>query len=262
MGNTVCGSPRRRRAVGYWIMKLLQEAGLPAGVINFVPGHGPPDRRPRLAHPDLAGVHFTGSTGVFQGMWKSIGEQHRRYKAYPRIVGETGGKDFIFAHASADVEALVTALVRGAFEYQGQKCSAASRAYIPKSMWPQVRDAPRRGAAQHQDGRPARLHELHERGDRRRAFDDLGLHRRREEFERREDPVGGECDESKGWFIEPTVIDHDDPNFKSMCEEIFGPVLTIFVYDDDKLDETLGALRQASPYALTGAIFAQDRAPP
>ena len=261
MGTTSIWKPASSSVLsGYWIMKLLQEAGLPAGVVNFVPGSGRQIGDPAIAHADLAGVHFTGSTGVFQGMWKSIGANIHSYKAYPRIVGETGGKDFIFAHASADVQALVTALVRGAFEYQGQKCSAASRAYIPKSIWPQVRDGLVAELNQVKMGDPRDFTNFMNAVIDEGAFQTIsGYIEHAKSSSDAKILFGGECDKSKGFFIQPTVITTTNPNFKSLCEEIFGPVLTIFVYDDDKLDETLTLCDTASAYALTGAIFAQDR---
>jgi len=261
MGTTALWKPASSSVLsGYWIMKLLQEAGLPAGVVNFVPGSGRQIGDPAIAHADLAGVHFTGSTGVFQGMWKSIGANIHSYKAYPRIVGETGGKDFIFAHASADVQALVTALVRGAFEYQGQKCSAASRAYIPQSIWPQVRDGLVAELKQVKMGDPRDFTNFMNAVIDDGAFKTIsGYIEHAKSSSDAKILFGGECDKSKGFFIQPTVITTTNPNFKSLCEEIFGPVLTIFVYDDDKLDETLTLCDTASAYALTGAIFAQDR---
>lgn len=261
MGTTALWKPASSSVLsGYWIMKLLQEAGLPAGVVNFVPGSGRQIGDPAIAHADLAGVHFTGSTGVFQGMWKSIGANIHSYKAYPRIVGETGGKDFIFAHASADVQALVTALVRGAFEYQGQKCSAASRAYIPKSIWPQVRDGLVGELKQVKMGDPRDFTNFMNAVIDEGAWKTIsGYIEHAKSSSDAKILFGGECDKSKGFFIQPTVITTTNPNFKSLCEEIFGPVLTIFVYDDDKLDETLTLCDTASAYALTGAIFAQDR---
>ncbi|MCA8975464.1 MAG: L-glutamate gamma-semialdehyde dehydrogenase [Planctomycetes bacterium] len=261
MGTTAIWKPASSSVLsGYWLMKLLQEAGLPPGVVNFVPGSGRKIGEPAIAHPDLAGVHFTGSTAVFQGMWKSIGANIHNYKCYPRIVGETGGKDFIFAHPSADIAALVTATVRGAFEYQGQKCSAASRAYIPKSIWGQFRD---RLVA---EIRQIRMGDVRDFGNfmnaviDENAFDTIaGYIEHAKAAAASEILCGGECDKSQGYFVQPTVITTTDPNFKTLCEEIFGPVLTVYVYDDDKLDETLALCDSASAYALTGAIFAQDR---
>jgi len=261
MGTTSIWKPASSSVLsGYWIMKLLEEAGLPAGVVNFVPGSGRKIGDPAIAHPDLAGVHFTGSTAVFQGMWKAIGANIHSYKAYPRIVGETGGKDFVFAHASADVQALVVALVRGAFEYQGQKCSAASRAYIPKSIWKQVRDGLVAALEQVKMGDPRDFSNFVNAVIDEGAFKTISAYiEHAKGASDAEILVGGECDSREGYFVQPTVITTTNPHFKSMCEEIFGPVLTIFVYDDDKLDETLVQCDTASAYALTGAIFAQDR---
>ncbi len=261
MGTTALWKPASTAVVsGYWIMKLLEEAGLPPGVINFVPGSGPTIGGPAIAHQDLAGVHFTGSTGVFQGMWKAIGENIHGYRCYPRIVGETGGKDFIFAHPSADMEALVTATVRGAFEYQGQKCSAASRAYIPRSIWPEFKDRLVAEIQQIRMGDPGDFTNFMNAVIDRKAFQTIsGYIDYAKEQSDAEILCGGECDMSQGYFIQPTVIVTTNPTFKTMVEEIFGPVLTIFVYDDDKLEETLTSCDTASSYALTGAIFSQDR---
>lgn len=261
MGNTVLWKPASSAVfTAYWIMKLLEEAGLPPGIINFIPGPGRKVGDPVLAHPDFAGVHFTGSTEVFQGMWRTIGSNIATYKTYPRIVGETGGKDFVFAHASADVQALVTALVRGAFEYQGQKCSAASRAYIPASIWPEVRERLLADTASISMGDPMDFSNFMTAVIDRGAFDTIMAYIDvAKSSADAEVLVGGNGDASKGYFIEPTVVQTSDPRFKLMEEEIFGPVLTIFVYDDARLDETLELCDTTSPYALTGAIFAQDR---
>jgi len=261
MGTTALWKPASTAVLsGYWIMKLLEEAGLPKGVVNFVPGSGGKIGTPAIAHPDLAGVHFTGSTGVFQGMWKSIGENIDNYKCYPRIVGETGGKDFIFAHSSADIEALVTATVRGAYEYQGQKCSAASRAYIPKSIWPEYQERLTAEIAKIKMGDPRDFRNFMNAVIDERAFDTIASYiTHAKESSDAKILTGGGCDKSKGYFIEPTVITTTNPNFKSLCEEIFGPVLTIHVYDDKDLDATLESCDTASAYALTGAIWSQDR---
>ena len=241
---------------------LLEEAGLPPGVINLVPGHGPVVGTPALAHPDLAGVHFTGSTGTFQTMWRSIGTNIENYKTYPRIVGETGGKDFVFAHTSAHPEALVTALVRGAFEYQGQKCSAASRAFIPNSLWQQVREP------LVETIRSIKMGDVQDFSNFVNAvIDQRSFSKIRDYIEHAkaandaEILVGGECDDSTGYFIQPTVILTSNPHYRSLCEEIFGPVLTIYVYDDNQLDETLKLCDEGSPYGLTGAVFANDHKP-
>ncbi|MCB9881000.1 MAG: L-glutamate gamma-semialdehyde dehydrogenase [Planctomycetes bacterium] len=261
MGTTSIWKPASTAVLsGYWIMKLLEEAGLPAGVVNFVPGSGRTIGDPAIAHPDLAGVHFTGSTGVFQGMWKAIGGNIDKYKCYPRIVGETGGKDFIFAHPSADIEALVAATVRGAFEYQGQKCSAASRAYVPESMWPDFRDRLMAQISQIRMGDVRDFSNFVNAVIDENAFRTIsGYIDYAREASDADILCGGECDRSKGWFIQPTVIKTSNPTFKTLCEEIFGPVLTVSVYADSELDETLAACDTASPYALTGAIFSQDR---
>ncbi|MFT7463292.1 MAG: 1-pyrroline-5-carboxylate dehydrogenase [Pseudohongiellaceae bacterium] len=261
MGNTCIWKPASTAALsGYVLMELFREAGLPDGVINFVPGSGATIGDPALAHPDLAGVHFTGSTGVFQNMWKTVGENIAQYKSYPRLVGETGGKDFIFAHHTANVDQLAIAMLRGSFEYQGQKCSASSRAYVPRSIWGAVRDRLVAEVAQIPMGDPCDFTNF------------MGAVIDKRSFEKSKSYieaaaadssctilVGGGCDDSKGWFVEPTVIETTNPRAPSMCEEIFGPILTVYVYDDADLDETLDLCDSASPYALTGAIFARDR---
>jgi len=262
MGNTVVWKPASTAVYsGYYVMKLLQEAGLPDGVINFLPGSGRQVGDPAVASSELAGIHFTGSTGVFHGMWKAVGENIGRYRSYPRIVGETGGKDFVFAHPTAAVQELVTALVRGSFEYQGQKCSAASRAYIPRSLWKDVRDRLVAEVESISVGSPLDF----------RNF--MGAVIDRSSFEKQKGAieltrgsseakvlVGGGCDDSVGYFVQPTVIETTNPRFQLMEEELFGPVLTIYVYEDEALDETLRLCDSTSPYALTGAVFAQDRA--
>ncbi len=244
----------------YFLMKLWEEAGLPKGVINFIPGSGSQVGDPVMASPDLAGVHFTGSTAVFQGMWKTIGDNIQNSKYYPRIVGETGGKDFIFAHKSADVDALVTAAIRGAFEYQGQKCSAASRMYIASSIWD---DFKKKYTA---EVKKIKMGDIEDFTNFMGAVIDKGAYESIKAYidyakdaKDAEIITGGNCDDKKGYFIEPTTIVTTNPNFKSMQEEIFGPVLTIYVYEDDKFDETLELCNNTSPYALTGAIWSQDR---
>ena len=245
----------------YYIMKLLEAAGLPPGVINFIPGSGGQVGNPVMQNPHFAGVHFTGSTEVFQGMWRTIAENLSNLKYYPRIVGETGGKDFIFAHPSADVDALVTAALRGAFEYQGQKCSAASRMYVPKSIWKEFKEKYVAEVGKIKMGDPEDFTNFMNAVIDKGAFQtiteyiDYAKNANDAEF-----ITGGKYDDRKGWFIEPTTIVTSDPKFKTMQEEIFGPVLTIYVYDDNKLDETLALCDTTSPYALTGAVFAQDRA--
>ena len=261
MGNTCIWKPASTAALsGYVLMQLFKEAGLPDGVINFVPGSGASIGDPALAHPDLAGVHFTGSTGVFQNMWKTVGENIAQYKSYPRLVGETGGKDFIFAHHSSDVEMLAVAMLRGSFEFQGQKCSAASRAYIPRSIWNDVRDRLVADVAQISMGDPCDFTNFMGAVIDRRSFDKCKRYIDNAAADSScKILVGGGCDDSKGWFIEPTVIETSDPNAASMCEEIFGPILTVYVYDDADFDKTLTLCDEGSPYALTGAIFARER---
>ncbi len=262
MGNTVLWKPASSAVfTAYQIMRVLQAAGFPDGVINFIPGPGGKVGNPVMSSPSLAGVHFTGSTPVFQGMWRQVGNNIDKYRTYPRIVGETGGKDFIFAHASADVEALVTALVRGAYEYQGQKCSAASRAYIPASLWPAVKEQLLGQIGEIKMGDPMDFRNFMNAVIDRNAFQDIkGYIDYAKASNEATILTGGGCDDSKGYFIEPTVVLTENPHFKLMEEEIFGPVLTLFVYDDDKLDETLELCDNTSVYGLTGAVFAEDRA--
>ncbi|MCF6179378.1 MAG: aldehyde dehydrogenase family protein, partial [Geopsychrobacter sp.] len=244
----------------YLLMKIFKEAGLPDGVINFVPGRGADVGDICLADENLAGIHFTGSTPVFQSMWKTVGENIAGYKAYPRIVGETGGKDFVFAHQSADVAVLVTGMVRGAFEFQGQKCSAASRAYIPASLWPAVEKGLKSEIARIKVGDVRDFRNLVNAVIDRGAFDKISAYidGARESADA-EILIGGGCDDSKGYFIEPTVILAAKPDYKTMVEEIFGPVLTVYVYPDAAYVETLELCDKSTPYALTGAIFSQDR---
>ncbi len=245
---------------GYYIMRLLEDAGLPPGVINFLPGRGSQVGNPVLARPELAGIHFTGSTAVFQGMWKTIGENIQNYTSYPRIVGETGGKDFIFAHPSAHAEALATAMVRGAFEYQGQKCSAASRAYVPKSLWPQVGAMLNEQIDAIKMGSP-----LDFRNFMCAVIDDSSFKTLSGAIDQAQSAsdaevfCGGGYDDSEGYFIDPTVILAENPKYRTMVEELFGPILTVHVYDDAKLDNALELCDTSSEYGLTGAIFAQDR---
>jgi 1-pyrroline-5-carboxylate dehydrogenase len=262
MGNTALWKPSTTGVLSSWyVMQLLREAGLPDGVIQFVPGHGPDIGGPVLADSRLGGVHFTGSTATFQTLWRTVGENIAQYGQYPRLVGETGGKDFIVAHSSADAEQLAVAMLRGAFEYQGQKCSAASRAYIPKSLWPEVKDRIAAGLAEMKMGDP-------------RDFGNfLGAVIDERSFKKQSDAIeaakaagaaadllfGGECDDSKGWFVQPTVIQAHDPKYDTMATELFGPVLTVHVYDDDKFSETLTLCDETSAYALTGAVFGRDR---
>ncbi len=261
MGNTVIWKPASTAVLsGYYILKILEASGLPPGVINFLPGRGRQVGDPVMARPELAGIHFTGSTGVFQGMWQTMANNLHEYRSYPRIVGETGGKDFVFAHASADVEGLVTALVRGAFEYQGQKCSAASRAYVPRSLWPRVKEMLADQLASVKMGTPLDFRNFMAAVIDSSSFGKLsGAIEHARESNDAEVLCGGGYDDSTGYFIEPTVIVAEDPRYETMEVELFGPVLTIFVYDDAKLDETLELCDTTSPYALTGAIFAHDR---
>jgi 1-pyrroline-5-carboxylate dehydrogenase len=241
-------------------MKLLEAAGLPPGVINFVPGSGRLVGEQILAHPELAGVHFTGSTAVFQDMWRTVGNNIHRYRTYPRLVGETGGKDFVFAHPSADIAALRTALIRGAFEYQGQKCSAASRAYIPKSLWGKLRDDLIQETKELTMGDVRNFTNFMAAVIDKAAFQNIKSYI---DFAASSSEatilVGGGCDDSVGYFIEPTIVETTNPRFKLMEEEIFGPVLTIYVYDDGDLEGALELCNTTSPYGLTGSVFAQDR---
>ena len=261
MGNTVLWKPASTAVYSnYFIAKLLQAAGFPDGVINFLPGKASKVGDPVLAHADLAGIHFTGSTPVFQSMWKTIGDNIAIYRSYPRIVGETGGKNFVVAHPSADVDAYVTALVRGAFEYQGQKCSAASRAYVPKSLWPRVQEMLVDQIKSIDQGPPTDFRNFMAAVIDEPSFDRImGYIDHARNSGEAEILTGGKGDKSEGYFIEPTVVRTTDPRFKLIREEIFGPVLTIYVYDDLELEKTLELVDTASPYALTGAIFAEDR---
>jgi len=244
----------------YFLMKLFEEAGLPPGVINFIPGAGGKVGNPVMASPDLAGIHFTGSTSVFQGMWRTIGNNIANMKYYPRIVGETGGKDFIFVHNSAKIKPLVVATIRGAFEYQGQKCSAASRMYIPQSIWDEFKNLYVAEVAKIKMGDPTDFTNFMSAVIDRPAFNSI-----KEYIDYAKESneavfiTGGNYDDSRGYFIEPTTIVTTNPKFKTMEEEIFGPVLTIFVYEDKKFEEALQLCDETSPYALTGAIWGQNR---
>jgi 1-pyrroline-5-carboxylate dehydrogenase len=262
MGNTVVWKPAITAALSNWnFYRLLEEAGLPPGVINFLPGDPIEVSRRLLASPDFAGIHFTGSTTVFRSLWKTIGDNLDRYRTYPRIVGETGGKDFIVAHASADADALAVAMVRGAYEYQGQKCSAASRAYVPDTLWPAVRD---RVVAMIEDIRMGDVADF--RNFMGAVIDRRAFTRIRDHIEEaRHAPgvrvvAGGGTDDSVGFFVQPTLLQADDPGYRTMCEEIFGPVLTVHVYPAARWSETLALVDRTSPYALTGAVFSRDRA--
>jgi 1-pyrroline-5-carboxylate dehydrogenase len=242
----------------YYTMKLLEEAGLPPGVINFVPGDPAKVSELLLTHRDLAGVHFTGSTGVFNSMWETIGRNMGNYRSYPRIVGETGGKDFIVAHASADPQQLAVAMVRGAFEYQGQKCSAASRAYIPQSLWPDVKE---RVVAMMKEIRMGDVRDFRNFMGAvidKKAFTRIGEYL--DDAKQNASIVqGGKPKGDKGYFIEPQLVETADPGYRLLCEEIFGPVLTVHPYADAKWEETLATIDRTSPYALTGAVFSRDR---
>ena len=245
----------------YYNYRLLEEAGLPPGVINFVPGDPVAVTAVAMEHPDFAGLHFTGSTEVFQSLWTTVGRNIARYRSYPRLVGETGGKDFIVAHPSADPAALRTAIVRGSFEYQGQKCSAASRAYIPASVWKEIGDdlvAETDGLAM---GDPADFRNFVNAVIDRGAFDTIsGYIDRAAAGPGAEVIAGGGYSDREGFFIRPTLVLATDPHHETMCDEIFGPVMSIHVYRDDKWSETLDMVDSTSPYALTGAVFSQDRA--
>ncbi len=262
LGNTVVWKPASSALYSaHFIMEILEAAGLPPGVINMVPGSGAEVGDPALASPALAGIHFTGSTGTFQGMWETVGRNIRRYRSYPRIVGETGGKDFVFAHASADVPALATALTRGAFEYQGQKCSAASRAFVPASLWPEVRERLLGQVAEIRVGDPTDFTNFMGAVIDANAFSTIkGYVDFARQSQDAEILAGGGCDDGKGFFVEPTVVLAKRPDLKLMREEIFGPVLTVWVYEDRDLDAALEICDSGSPYALTGAVFARDRA--
>ena len=259
MGNAVVWKPAATAMVSaYYVMQILQEAGLPPGVINFVPGDPVAISNTVLAHRDLAGVHFTGSTGVFNSMWKTIGANMASYASYPRIVGETGGKDFILAHASADPQALAVAIVRGGFEYQGQKCSAASRVYVPKSIWNEVRDRVVAMIEQIRMGDVRDFRNFMGAVIDKKAFDKISGYL---DDARRNATViaGGKGNDKDGWFIEPTLVQAHDPGYRLLCEEIFGPVVSAYVYDDAKWAETMEVIDRTSPYALTGSVFANDR---
>ncbi len=242
------------------IMELFEEAGLPPGVINLVHVDGPVAGDRIFKHPDFAGLHFTGSTGVFQQLWRIIGNNIANYKTYPRIVGETGGKDFVIAHSSADPEEVAVALSRGAFEFQGQKCSAASRAYIPKSIWPKVKAKIQKDLASMKMGSPEDFTNFINAVIDERAFDNITNYIAKAKKAKGVTVVaGGNYDKSEGYFIEPTVLEVNNPKYTTMCEEIFGPVLTVYVYGDKDFEKTLDILDETSPYALTGALFSKDR---
>ena len=262
MGNTVVWKPASTAMLSaYYLMKLWQAAGLPDGVINLVYGPGAEIGAAALASPELAGIHFTGSTGVFNGMWRTVAGNMSRYRNYPRIVGETGGKDFIVAHPSADLDAVATAIVRGSFEYQGQKCSAASRVYAPSNLWPALRERLAEEVASIKVGDVSDYRNFmgavidsSSFATQRDAIAEARAH------DGTEIVVGGGTDDAKGFFVEPTVIETRDPGFRLLRDELFGPVVTTYVYDEKNWDSTLDLIDSTAPYGLTGAVFAEDRA--
>jgi len=261
MGNVCIWKPSRTALLSnYYLMQLYKEAGLPDGVINFLPGSGELIGRVCTESPHFAGIHFTGSTETFETLWRAASENIKRYKSYPRLVGETGGKDFIFVHPTADAAAVASAAFTGAFEYQGQKCSAASRMYIPKSLWPNVLERMKEMAKNVKMG-DVMDHDnfinavIDEKSfDKAKSYIDYA-----QQSPDAKVVIGGKCDKTVGWFVEPTVIETSDPHFKSMVEEIFAPVLTVYPYDDDKVEETVKLCDETSPYGLTGSVFGQDR---
>ena len=261
MGNTVLFKPASTSVLSsYYIMEILEKAGLPPGVINFIPGKGSLIGEHLLPHPDLAGIHFTGSTNVFQNMWETVGKNIATYRSYPRIVGETGGKDFVFVHSSADVDEVVTALIRGSFEYAGQKCSAASRAYIPNSLWPSIKEQLLQELSKVKTGDPTNIDTTVNAVIDQSAFNSISQYiSYAEESSDAKVLTKINIDDSVGYFIHPTVVETSNPKFKLLEEEIFGPVLTIFTYEDSKFEETLTTCDNTSPYALTGSIFAKER---
>ncbi len=261
MGNTVVWKPASAAIPSaYYTFRLLEAAGLPPGVINFIPGDSADIAAALLPHPDLAGVHFTGSTAVFRGMWHTVGENVGAYRSYPRLVGETGGKDFILAHASADPAALATAIVRGGYEYQGQKCSAASRVYVPRSLWPEIRDRCTAMIGEIRVGDVRDFRNFMGAVIDRKAFDNITGYID-EARAKLSIVAGGGANSEVGYFIEPTLVESEDPRSRLMREEIFGPVVTVHVYEDARWDETLRLVDTTSPYGLTGSVFARDRAP-
>ena len=261
MGNTVLWKPASTAVLSnYYFMKLMEEAGLPEGVINFIPCRGSDLSKYVLTDPDMAGFHFTGSTEVFSGVWKMVGDNIRTYKNYPRLVGETGGKDFVFAHPTADADALVSALVRGAFEYQGQKCSAASRAYIPESLKAEVKEKLLDEVAKLKVGDVSDFTNFMGAVIDKASFENIKNYIDYAASSPDAEVLCGSYDDSVGYFVRPTVILAKTADFKTLCEEIFGPVLTLYVYPDEDVDGALKLCDTASPYALTGAVFARDRA--
>ena len=261
MGNTTVWKPATTSLLSSWVlMKIFMEAGLPAGVVNFLPGKGSVISSVAMSHPDLGGIHFTGSNGTFNELWKSAANNLENYRSYPRIVGETGGKDFIIVHPTGDPLAVATAIVRGSFEYQGQKCSASSRAYIPRSLWPEISSHIDRQMSALKTGDPADFSTFMNAVIDEKSYDNImkyiGLARDSSECRILH---GGKGDKSKGWFVEPTIILTTNPKFVTMQEEIFGPVMTIYLFDDEKYEETLHLINETSPYGLTGAVFSTDR---
>ena len=261
MGNVAVWKPAATASLSnYLVMKLLEEAGMPPGVINFVPGDAVAISERLIADRSLAGIHFTGSTAVFQSLWRETSARLGEYATYPRLVGETGGKDFVLAHPSADSEALATALVRGAYEYQGQKCSAASRAYIPQSLWPDVKKRMLDQIATIRMGDVADFRNFMGAVIDGRSYAKLKGYLDQAKKDRGVTVLaGGECDDSQGWFVQPTLLQVKDPKYRTMCEELFGPVLTVYVYADKDWRATLGLVNSTSPYGLTGAVWARDR---
>lgn len=261
MGNTTVWKPATTSLYSnYFLMQIFKEAGVPDGVINFVPGPGSVIGNTVMKHRDLGGIHFTGSNGTFNGLWKSVADNLPNYKSYPKIVGETGGKDFIFAHRSAEPVAVATAIVRGSFEFQGQKCSAASRAYIPSNLWNNVKETMLKQLAEIKMGDVKDFSNFVNAVIDEKSFDNImGYIQKAKSSADCTIIAGGTGDKSKGYFVQPTVIVTNDPKFVTMQEEIFGPVMTIYVYDENKYEETLELCNTTSPYALTGAIFSADR---
>jgi len=264
MGNVVLLKPSSTSALSSWyVMELLREAGVPDGVINFLPGDGPTIGNPALMSPHLGGVHFTGSTPTFQGMWRTVGENIQRYKQYPRLVGETGGKDFIFAHASAaeDVDALATAIVRGGFEYQGQKCSAASRVYIPESLWPKLKPRLQEFISELKMGDVTDFRNFMGAVIDEKSFKRVSSYIELAKQGGAEATIlaGGDADRSEGWFVKPTLVQLTNPRHRIMQEEIFAPLVGVHVYPDARFEETLREVDQGATYALTGAVFGRDR---
>jgi 1-pyrroline-5-carboxylate dehydrogenase len=261
MGNVVLWKPATSAIyVAYQVKKLFLKAGIPEGVINFIPGRGSEMGKIILTHPDLGGIHFTGSTSTFEYMWKTVGENIEKYNQFPRLVGETGGKDFIFIHKSANLSGVLASLTRGAFEYQGQKCSAASRIYAPKSLWPQIKACLERDIESIKIGEPDDFSNFVNAVIDKRAFRKITEYiNYAKEADDAEVIIGGGADDSKGYFIEPTVVLAEKHDFKTMVEEIFGPVLSIYLYEDDKFEETLHMVDESTQYALTGSFFAEDR---